>query len=339
MYGWRVDALWKWIDQRTSGGKKALTMEDLFDTGHLEQYHYLGQDSNKDILTLLTGEEEFNSSKENKKKFLDVGCGIGGPARHMTYLSGHSITGVDIQGCLVEAATKVSERVGGVVGERTKFYSADCTDASAWSSIFKDQEDCSLFDGFFSVLVFLHIPRVPRLKGFENIASILKFNAPFVIEDFVLRPTAGVLTDSERHLLEDIVGASYVPESEDVYRKELESCGFYDIEFEDLSSVWTKWTEERRDRFEEGKSSQIALHGEKHVNDMSTFYAAPAALFKSGKLGGVRITGRKKSSEKEIVDDGCLKKGRAIMKVRDTNGMSRDRVNAILKAQKTVSAV
>lgn len=145
--------------------------------------------------------------------------------------------------------------------------------------------------------VLLHIPLEPRLVALQKIHDNLADSASFVIEDYLLKTPNGRedLTDEEKHLLEDVIGAVCAPTVGD-YRQHLESVGFVDVEFEDLSAVWTKWTVSRRDRFLSKRARQVELHGEAHVEKMETFYKAPPVLFESGKLGGYRITGRKKEN-------------------------------------------
>jgi len=45
-------------------------------------------------------------------RVLDIGSGIGGPARYIAATTGASVTGIDLTPALVEAATELSERVG-----------------------------------------------------------------------------------------------------------------------------------------------------------------------------------------------------------------------------------
>ena len=72
MYGWRVKALKDWM--ASVGKVGGITIEDFARAGHLDQYHYLGLEANQDIIDLL----QLNKDK----KVLDVGSGIGGPARY-----------------------------------------------------------------------------------------------------------------------------------------------------------------------------------------------------------------------------------------------------------------
>ncbi|CAD7925447.1 unnamed protein product [Amoebophrya sp. A25] len=311
MYSWRVAALDTWIARKEAELGRPITMKDMMTAGHLDQYHYLGLDANDDVIQILQVGKD--------SRILDIGCGIGGPGRYIAHKTGCSVYGVDIQEPLIEAANRVSKKVG--LATQTKFDAADCT---AGNFTFPAGET---YDGFFSILVFLHIPLEPRLIAYRKIFAALNDNASFVIEDYLQRES---LSEEERYCLENVIGAVCTPSVDD-YRKHLEDIGFVDIHFEDLSDVWTKWTVLRRDRFLANRGKQAELHGEEHVAKMETFYRAPPQLFQSGKVGGYRITGRKAGNT-------TLAAGRKAMEEKRTNEMTMEAVERILDAQKTVSA-
>ena len=119
----------------------------------------------------------------------------------------------------------------------------------------------SQYDGWYSILVFLHIPREPRLRGFKIIADSIKAGGLFCIEDYVLYDgMEGKMTAEEKFLLEEVIGAVYVP-TVCMYRKQLEEAGFEDVQFEDLTDVWTKWTVIRRDEFLRNREQQVGKGG------------------------------------------------------------------------------
>ncbi len=71
---------------------------------------------------------------------------------------------------------------------------------------------------------------------------------------------------ADRQLLEEVIGAVYVPTVAQ-YKQELEEAGFVDVEFEDLTSVWTKWTCVRRDRFVQNREQQVATFQRRCAHD------------------------------------------------------------------------
>eukprot|EP00397_Hematodinium_sp_SG-2012_P008059 GEMP01008113.1.p1 GENE.GEMP01008113.1~~GEMP01008113.1.p1 ORF type:complete len:884 (+),score=177.90 GEMP01008113.1:60-2654(+) len=271
MYSWRVNALRNWLEaQEQSTGRKP-TMDDLSRAGHLDQYHYLGLEANDELIDILQlGPNDI---------VLDVGSGIGGPARYISWKSGCQIVGVDVQKDLVDMSNEVSELVG------LKKVHFECKDASRLT-------EENVYTSWYSLLVILHIPKVPRELMFHRVYDSLKDDAPFCIEDMVaIKP----FTEKDASNLANVVGASYVP-SLQVYQASLEAAGFVDITFEDLTQKWVEWSAKRFKSFVASKAEQRKMHGEAIVNQREKFYAVIAELFAGGCLGGARITGRKPSS-------------------------------------------
>jgi hypothetical protein len=136
-------------------------------------------------------------------------------------------------------------------------------------------------------LVILHIE--DRKALFSSLFSALKEGAGFLIEDMV---ALGDFDAEENRIAKDVIGSPFLPTIE-VYRDHLDAAGFVDVEFEPLTAAWVQWAADRSDQYEASKAEQIKLHGEKVFEQRSSFYGDVKKLFLSGKLGGVRITGRK----------------------------------------------
>merc|ERR1740121_2415862 len=115
MYNWRVAAIMNALKQR---GKETgdLTVEDLTALGHLDQYHYLGVEANDHVIDIL--------GLDKSVHVLDIGSGIGGPARYISAKSGCRITGVELQQDLSVASTDITARVPGL-SERVSFVTGD----------------------------------------------------------------------------------------------------------------------------------------------------------------------------------------------------------------------
>ena len=112
MYNWRVAAILNALE-RAGKAEGPLEIADLTALGHLDQYHYLGTAACDEAAVLLgIGPEA---------RVLDVGSGIGGPARYLAHTTGCSVTGVELQADLADAATELTSRVVGGLGERVRF--------------------------------------------------------------------------------------------------------------------------------------------------------------------------------------------------------------------------
>lgn len=313
MYSWRVDALQKWIDEQPS-----VTMQALTKAGHLDQYHYLGLEANDELITLM--------QPKGGDRFVDIGAGIGGPARYISWKTGCDIHAMDIQPELVEMGNQVSRMVG--MADKVKF---DCVDTTS-----DDFNAVAAYDGFYSILVILHIPKAPRLRMFDKLAAACKPGAPFLIEDYVLGSADKPLTTEETEKLSRVVGAVYIPTVEE-YTQQLEAAGFTDIVVESLTEPWVAWTTGRRDNFLAKKDSHIVKHGQKHYTMMEEFYMTVGEMFQGGRLGGARITGHRKippGSPPEAQELAArLPKGRAVI---GSKVHTADDVRQMLVDQRTV---
>lgn len=273
MYNWRVAAINNALAER---GKATgpLTVEDLTSLGHLDQYHYQGTEACDEAIEIL--------GLDGNVSVLDIGSGIGGPARYMSMKSGCKFTGVELQADLNVAATDLTNRVG--LQDKVRFVTGDFVER--YQS--KDPALAEKFDHMMSLLVILHVPNRPTLL--QASFDCMKPGGTFLIEDFAL--IGEKFTAKEDSNLKNVVSANTVTSTAD-YIAELEAAGFVDIEVIDVSEPWTKWTKARHESYRASKEQTIKMHSEKLYNDRVAFYEVIDELFAGGNLGGVRITGRK----------------------------------------------
>lgn len=289
MYCWRVAAMENWISEH--GGK--MDMETLCEAEALDQYHYFGVEANEEMQNIL----EIKSCD----RYLDVGSGIGGVGRWLNWKTGCGIIGIDVQKDLVEEANKVTEMVG-LNKEECLFVHMDGTDSVEFKKEFGPTDNLfGLFDGFYSHLVFLHIPLQPRLELFRNCFYAMKGNgeSKFFIEDYVVKDARNPITEEDYKALKEIVGVMHLPTKEE-YIEQLISAGqasgksveIIEFDIEKTTDSWSKWTQMRSDQFVENKENHIKMHGREHAEMMEIFYKHVANLFAGKKLGGCRIIGK-----------------------------------------------
>ena len=314
MYNWRVKSV---LDALARQGKAEgpLTVEDLVGLGHLDQYHYLGVTACDHVIELL--------GLESGRTVLDIGSGIGGPARYLAATTGCSVLGIEIQSALCEAATELTSRAG--LGERVKYITAD---AAAMQEVVLPapfQPHGEGFDHFISQLVNLHVPDRSALLG--SVYTRLRPGATFVIEDFC---ESAPLLNSERQLLVDVVKAQSITTTAS-YVAELESVGFVDVEMEDMSAQWKTWTAARYEAFLASEAESVAIYGRAMFEERSRFYGAVAKLYQGGRLGGVILTGRKPCKL-----ETALRTARRRMGVNG-RGATQDEATRILESGATYS--
>mmetsp|Transcript_23176 Transcript_23176/g.37046 ORF Transcript_23176/g.37046 Transcript_23176/m.37046 type:complete len:355 (-) Transcript_23176:64-1128(-) len=284
MYNWRVAAVHNALAKR---GKDSgpLTVDDLISLGHLDQYHYMGVEACDEVIKLL--------GIDATSKIIDVGSGIGGPARYLSMRTGCDITGVELQKDLTEASTDLTARVG--LSNKVRFLTGDFVKEFGP----ENRQQHGKYDHLISLLVFLHIPdRAGLLQACYN---SLAAGGTFVIEDFA--QVGNAFTARESDHLKNVVSAPTVT-SPEVYVADLEAAGFVDIQVSDKSKPWTAWTKARHESYRAAREDTVKDHGEKIYNDRVAFYEVIDELFAGGNLGGVRITGRKRSLLEEKLHNG-----------------------------------
>ena len=95
-----VDLYQRITDALQSAGKKldAITVEDLVD---VDEFHIGGIQATNDLLDQLDIGPE--------TRVLDIGSGLGGPARHISSCYGAKLTGIDLTPEFVETATRLTD--------------------------------------------------------------------------------------------------------------------------------------------------------------------------------------------------------------------------------------
>lgn len=267
MYDWRVGSIHQALT-RAGKGEGPLEVPDLVALGHLDQYHYLGVTACDEGIELLDlGDDAL---------VLDVGSGVGGPARYLSYKTGCRVIGIELQQDLNDMAIELTRRSG--LADKVSFITGDILAAQ----LPRDQ-----FDHFVSWLVFLHIADKRALLSVCHDA--LKPGGSFLIEDMVaLNP----LSEAELESLSKDVLAANVPDPA-AYRGYLEDAGFTNIRFDDMSEQWTAWVNGRYRQHQMDEGALTAQYGKEVYDARSNLYRATADLFNCGNLGGMRISGER----------------------------------------------
>ena len=84
----------------------------------LDQFHVGGAAATRDLADRL--------GIDSRTRVLDVGCGLGGPARQLVATRGCDVTGIDTNAPFVELATFLTDRSG--LAAKVRFLVADATD-------------------------------------------------------------------------------------------------------------------------------------------------------------------------------------------------------------------
>jgi SAM-dependent methyltransferase len=186
----------------------ALTAADL---SVVDQLHAGGAAATKHVLDRL--------GVRPGLKLLDVGSGLGGPAR-MAGAQGADVTGVDLTPEFVAAANELTERTG--LADRVRFVTSP-------------GESLPFDDDSFEAAVMVHVGmNVPAKQAvFEQVHRVLSPGATFALYD-QMSTGRGDLT-FPLPWAEDPRGSFL--ESVDDYRRQLESAGFHVDEIEDRTEA------------------------------------------------------------------------------------------------------
>ena len=246
------------------GPNDPVAPEQLF---ALDQWHYHGTDAIRAAADWL--------GLGPKSRVLDVGAGIGGPARYLAHMTGCHVTALEIQPELNAIAVDLTQRSG--LGERITHICADALTCPL---------PAASFDAVVSWLAILHIPDRPRLCN--RLARTLRAGGACYIEDLCMH--APFSADDLKSVREIVCGISM--SSIEDYVKDLQSASFINIAATDLTNDWAPYAVDRLQKWRQGHEAYARIHGEGAYAAQEKFYSVIVHLYESGSLGGIRLTAR-----------------------------------------------
>ena len=159
VYGLIVSAL-----ERASKSLDSLTVEDLAPVDH---FHARGFPATVDLADRLP--------VEPGDHLLDIGCGVGGPARYFAQRFGCKVSGIDITGPFVDAANKLTALLD--MGDRVFIEQGDGE---------RLPYDDGTFDGAYAQHVTMNVADRPRFFG--EAWRVLKPGGFFALTEHGLGP-------------------------------------------------------------------------------------------------------------------------------------------------------
>jgi SAM-dependent methyltransferase len=193
----------------------ALTREDLFT---IDEFHIRGRDATRELAHLAGLRERMD--------VLDVGCGIGGPARTLAAEFGCRVTGIDLVPEYVEAASELTRRVG--MADSVRFEVGNALDLP-----FKD----SVFDA----VVMEHVSMNVEDKGalFRGIRRVLRPGGIFADYVICAGPESPVIFPVPWS--DDGRASFLIPPDE--YLRKIAGAGFRVRESADVTETSREWFE------------------------------------------------------------------------------------------------
>ena len=256
-----VDRIYAELAAAGLDNDEALIASDL---AAFDQYHYHGTNA----VAFAIASFDIKSGD----RVLEIGSGIGGPARHIADTTGANVVALELQPDLNETARDLTDRCG--LSAKIEHVCGDVLEYSPGDL---------QFDVIVSWLAFFHIEQ--RQELLVRCRNFLKPSGRLFVEDLFAR---GEFTSDEKEELDVILFSRYLP-IRDVYEADFHTAGFSIIEISDMSEDWRQFTHERYESFSLDRQRQESVHGEKLVAGLDIFYGAVARLFKGGHLGGIRL--------------------------------------------------
>jgi cyclopropane fatty-acyl-phospholipid synthase-like methyltransferase len=258
-----IDRVARGLAARGIGPDDAIPPEQLV---ALDQWHYHGADAVRDAAVFLR--------LGPTSRVLDIGAGVGGPARFLAHTTGCHVTAIELQPELHQVGLDLTRRCG--LEDRVIHQCGDALSHPLPSDA---------FDAVISFLAVLHIADRPTLM--KRLVDVLRRGGQCYIEDLCQRAAfaPGDLQD-----LRDVVHGTTVTGIDD-YAQDLRRAGLEEVVATDLTDDWRPYAARRLKTWRDDHAAYAAAHGEGAWAAQELFYTVIDRLYRSGSLGGVRLTG------------------------------------------------
>lgn len=194
-------------------GKKILAHRD---TASFDEFHIKGRDATRELAKL--------AGLKRGMKVLDLGCGVGGPARTLAAEFGCYVIGIDLVEEYCRAATMLTELIG--LGDMVTFRHGNMK-----ALPFEEQ----IFDVAWTQHTIMNIENKGEL--FDGVRRVLRPKGLFVLYEIC----AGIASPLYFPLpwASDVKISFLAKQSE--LRQTLHNAGFRELQWKDVSSASLEW--------------------------------------------------------------------------------------------------
>jgi SAM-dependent methyltransferase len=259
-----VDRIARGLAARGIGPNDAIPPAELF---ALDQWHYHGTDAIRDAGAFL--------GLSSTSRVLDIGSGVGGPARFLAHTTGCHVTALELQPELHRVGLDLTRRSG--LADRVTHVCGDALDQPL---------SLQAFDAVISFLAIVHIPHRPALM--KRVRDALRPGGQCYIEDLACRAPFTPRDLEELHRVVHGVSVTSIEE----YAGDLRQAGLFDVVATDLTDDWAPYAAQRLADWRRDRETYSAVHGHEAWEAQERFYTVIDCLYRSGSLAGVRLTAR-----------------------------------------------
>jgi sarcosine/dimethylglycine N-methyltransferase len=259
-----VDRIARGLAARGIGPNDVIPPAELF---ALDQWHYHGTDAIRDAAAFL--------GLGPASRVLDIGSGIGGPARFLAHTTGCHVTALELQPELHRVGLDLTRRSG--LADRVTHLCGDALEQPLSQQA---------FDAVISFLAIVHIPHRPDLM--KRVRDALRPGGQCYIEDLACRAP---FTPRDLDDLHRVVHGVSVTSIGD-YAGDLRQAGLFDVVATDLTDDWAPYAAGRLAGWRHDREAYSAVSGQEAWAAQDLFYTVIDRLYRSGSLAGVRLTAR-----------------------------------------------
>jgi ubiquinone/menaquinone biosynthesis C-methylase UbiE len=208
---------------------------------------------------------------------LDVGCGVGGPMLHLADRYGCTVTGLDlVESSIAEADRRAAARD---LAGRARFVAGDATDLPFESGD---------FDIVWGQDAWCHIPDKAQL-----VAECARVTAPGGVMAFIDWLAGDGMSTADRDRVLS-AALSTRAATADEYRGLLADNGFENVEFDDLSSVFTQQYCSIFERLTDRRAALVEQFGERVYGIVRDMNETILEGFEQGGIRGGRFVARRR---------------------------------------------
>ncbi|KAG8760840.1 Delta(24)-sterol C-methyltransferase [Ceratobasidium sp. 428] len=202
---------------------------ELYEYGWAQSFHFSRFYKGEAFLQSLARHEHYLSSMMNLKpgmRVLDVGCGVGGPAREIARFSDANITGLNNNDFQIGRARKYTEKAG--LSQQVQFVKGDFMKLS-------EQFGEGSFDAVYAIEATVHAPTWEGVYG--EIMKVLKPGGIFGVYEWCMTDDWDPSIPEHKDIAHGIEVGDGIPEMRTIKqaRQALKNVGFEILHEEDLA--------------------------------------------------------------------------------------------------------